>query len=88
MKTKAFTFIEGIVTVAIIAIIVGFVLESCRIHQAPPLSNYVTAHSPITIDGCQYLMVKISDPNKEFLSLIHKGNCTNHTNHTALKAEE
>ncbi len=76
--------IEVLVVIAIIAIIAGLVIPACN-SKPPAPPSYVTAHSPVTIDGCQYLMVKISDVSHEYLSLIHKGNCTNHT---ALKAEE
>jgi len=80
--------IEVLVVIVIISIIAGLVIPACN-SKPPAPPNYVTAHSPVTIDGCQYLMVKISSSDgilaHEFLSLVHKGNCTNHT---ALKAEE
>ncbi len=66
------------ILVGLFSAVFYFADKEDKAKQAAKPTNYITAHSPITIDACQYLMVKISDSNKEFLSLIHKGNCTNH----------
>lgn len=77
MRKNAFTIVEVLVVIAILAILAGLIIPAITRKspdnvQATPLGDL--RWSETNIEGCQYLSFKTADG---YLVVTHKGNCTN-----------
>lgn len=72
MKTRAFTLVEVLLTIAIVGIIIAAASSMAKRPSAP--QKKVDGRTIVVIDGCEYLSSLTYGGAEVF---CHKGNCTN-----------